>query len=277
MDPKALKAAAEQLRLTEAEKQAMIDACAGRKRQPLVRRIAAIAAALLILTALVAAPGFLLRAGRAKDAAPAEDYALMVDQKDKLSDENYTEAVSAASAVRPDGEDPTRAYGGDPDASGGSILTQKYRDRYYNITAPFVELVGRDICLAWYDSLGENYDPGEENVMLMKSFIQHFNISRQDFDRCVIEDAKWISEAYPPCMNPKDYAAQELDELYNGDIIYTFDDEIINNYYRSEQYAYYDMKEYEESVAGGAPTYTTDFFTVEELEAAYIEKYGSLD
>lgn len=274
MDPKELKAAAEQLRLTEEEKQAMIDACAGRKRRPPVRRIAAIAAALLVLTALAAAPGFLFRAGRAKDPAPAEDYALMVEQEDKRSDENHMEAASAASAVQPDGTDATRAYG------GGTMKQQRYRINYYDVPAPFVDLVGRKEYGAWYDQYILPYEQDDRNEMLMKQFIQHFHISREAFDKANLRWAILIRDKLDavPKLSPKDYWDQETEEVYNADIIYTFDDEIINSYYLSPKYPFENVLEYEDAVAAGEYTsQTEEWVDVDAMEAEILAKYGSLN
>ena len=76
-------------------------------------------------------------------------------------------------------------------------------------------------------------DPNETNEMVVKLFVQHFNISKEDFERATLESAKVLYDpnSPPPSMNPKDYINQEMFELYNADIIYTFDDQIINEYY----------------------------------------------
>ena len=79
-----------------------------------------------------------------------------------------------------------------------------------------------------------------------------------------------------PIMNPQDFANQEIYEVYNGDIIYTFDDEIINNYYLSHDYPFCYESEYEEAVANGTyETRTTDWIDVEQMEAEINAKYGT--
>lgn len=77
-------------------------------------------------------------------------------------------------------------------------------------------------------------------------------------------------------MNPQDFANQEIYEVYNGDIIYTFDDEIINNYYLSHDYPFCYASEYEEAVANGTyETRTTDWIDVDQMEAEINAKYGA--
>ncbi len=63
--------------------------------------------------------------------------------------------------------------------------------------------------------------------MLLVSFIKHFNITREQFDSAVEEFIKRNTEAGWDMT-------REENEVPNGDIIYTFDNKIINEYYRYE-------------------------------------------
>ena len=230
MDPRELKTAAEQLSLTDEEKQAMIDACAGRKRKPPYRTIAAIAAALLLVTALAAAPGIFFRAGSAKKAADTmeAEYALS-DEEVKAENANGAvredAAQSAASSASP--AEATKMTDGN---GGGVIRPQKYRARYYTLYAPFVQLVGREACREWWETIDSS---SSATSMVMLQFVRHFNITREQFDKANLETARIIRDKLDgrPCMRPMDYANQETDEIYNADIIYTFDEDIINAYY----------------------------------------------
>ena len=76
--------------------------------------------------------------------------------------------------------------------------------------------------------------------MLMVTFIKHFNISRDEFDKANAENANVYIDLgknpiFPPYIYPeesKDYLYDnEAYEIYNADIIYTFDNNIINEYY----------------------------------------------
>ncbi len=147
------------------------------------------------------------------------------------------------------------------DVGGGEILQDKYRVRYYNITTEFAKLADPVEVRAWEEKIYEVY-PNETNEMIMKRFIQDFNISREDFDKANHELAKSFSEMEEvPTVNPKDYLNQEIFEVYNGDIIYTFDDEIINEYYLSSKYPFCYQDEYENAVLSGTyKTQTTDFY-----------------
>ncbi len=144
----------------------------------------------------------------------------------------------------------------------GVIEVEYYRHNYYIVPAPFIYLVGRDVYNEWEKT---QPDPEETHVMMMINFIHDFNISREDFDRANLEYAwriKYLLDG-TPVMNPKDYANQEDDEVYNADIIYTFDNELINEYYLTPDYPYLFEDEYEEAVANGTyETQTPDFVEV---------------
>lgn len=148
------------------------------------------------------------------------------------------------------------------DVGGSDILQDKYRVRYYHVTASFIRLVDENDFRAWQEKIYEIY-PNETNEMVMKRFVQDFNISREDFDKANHELALSFSQELQeaPMMNPKDYLNQEIYEVYNADIIYTFDDEIINEYYLSGEYPFCYQDEYENAVLSGAyKTQTTDFY-----------------
>ena len=165
------------------------------------------------------------------------------------------------------------------DAGGAEITPRKYRTCYYTVTYPFALLVGIDQYWEWHETYNiEN--PDDTNEMVIKRFIQHFNISREDFDKANLQFAKIRSEGVDdyPVMNPKDYADQEPDEIYNTDIIYSFDDNIINNYYLAPDYAFGWRIEYEQAVADGTyQTRTTDWVDIEQMEADIIAKYGETE
>lgn len=148
------------------------------------------------------------------------------------------------------------------DVGGSDILQDKYRVCYYGINKYFAQMADPLEVRAWEEKIYE-VSPNETNEMVMKRFVQDFNISREDFDKANYEAAKMMSEELQeaPMMNPKDYLNQEIYEVYNADIIYTFDDEIINEYYLSGEYPFCYQDEYENAVLSGTyKTQTTDFY-----------------
>ncbi len=163
------------------------------------------------------------------------------------------------------------------DLGGGTIKVQKYRAIYYNIPAPFADLVGRTSYWEWYDNfiLTDTSDK-----MLMPYFIEHFNITREQFDKANLEWAKGIHNNFniKPCIYPKDYANQMFGEVYNAEIIFTFDDDLINEYYLSPNYPYIYVVDYEKAVANGEYTPQTEVWVdIEQMEAEIIAKYGETE
>lgn len=165
------------------------------------------------------------------------------------------------------------------DVGGGEIVQQKYRQCYYNISYQLSLLVDENELRTWEE---ETYakDPNETNEMVVKLFVQHFNISKEDFERATLESAKVLYDpnSPPPSMNPKDYINQEMFELYNADIIYTFDDQIINEYYLSGDYPFVYESDFKQAVASGEYTPRTEIWVdVEAMEAEIIAEYGEAE
>ena len=158
------------------------------------------------------------------------------------------------------------------DIGDGIITVQKYRCRFYDIPAPFAYLVGKETCLEWEGTLESSSE-----TMKMSQFVQHFGITREQFDKANLAWAKIVAGplAGVPCLNPKDYANQEDDEIFNADIIYTFDDDVIREYYLSPDYPYlYDIEAEEAVKAGEYTMQTEEWIDVAAMEAEIIAKYG---
>ena len=165
------------------------------------------------------------------------------------------------------------------DAGGADITPRKYRTCYYSVAYPFAELVGIDKYWDWSEEYNTE-NPDNTNEMVIKKFVQYFNISRENFEKANLKHAKIRAEGVGdfPVMNPKDYADQEPDEIYNADIIYSFNDEIINEYYLTPDYEFGWRIEYEEALANGTyETKTTEFIDIEAMEAEIIAKYGEAE
>lgn len=162
------------------------------------------------------------------------------------------------------------------DIGGGEIVQEKYRQCYYRISYQFAQLVDKTELRAWKEETFVN-SPNDTNEMIMKLFVQDFNISREDFDKANAELAKWVSETLGEVavMNPKDYVNQEMFEVYNSDIIYTFDDEIINEYYLGGDYPYVYEDDYVNDVLNGTyKTRTTEFYYPEKDNHSSVQLRG---
>lgn len=141
---------------------------------------------------------------------------------------------------------------GGADENENSIFSDyKYRYRYYSISAPFIELVGEKAYNSWFYKEYYPIPIEERNEMAIVAFIKEFNISREDFDRANLIHNKNASSSQSDIITdvsqykPGYDRAIECNETYNADIIYTFDNEVINAYY-----LYVDPYEDESSTVG---------------------------
>lgn len=178
-------------------------------------------------------------------------------EADKNGSQTKTEAVQSTDASHSEAESSTvkvnAELGGDEPICGGEVTTQKYRRRYYSVTRPFVDLVGREEYWAWekknHDALYN--DPKQPMIVAL---IKEFNISREEFDKANLEMARIIRDEVgeTPLLEPHDYPSQEVYEVFNPDIIFTFDDELINEYYLCHSNYQYVAENYvDEAVAEG--------------------------
>lgn len=105
---------------------------------------------------------------------------------------------------------------------------RKYRLAYYRIWGYFTECLTEEETadyMQWVDEYNKSTDYGEtQEEMLLVTYIKRYNISRAEFDAAV--------EKMQVEMPPEDGVIYEESEVPNGDIIYTFDNEVINRYYR---------------------------------------------
>ena len=106
-----------------------------------------------------------------------------------------------------------------------------YRDIYYRVPSFLLELVDRSEYYYWYSKVVQpnkdnNIEPQE---MYTVSFVKYFNISKEDFEKCN-ESRRAIFIDFRDRHG--DNVSDEGHEIYNADIIYTFDNDIINEYYR---------------------------------------------
>lgn len=162
------------------------------------------------------------------------------------------------------------------DDGGGYIESDKYRLRYYAIPYQFVSIVNREEYVEWKKNVLTQSE-NDTNIMRMVRFIKDFNISKEVFEKTNLQMAKSFAE-FKPTMRPMDYENQQTYEIYNADIIYTFDDDIINEYYLTPDYPYCADFEYEAAVKRGEYTSQTEVWVdIEQMEAEIIAKYGEAE
>jgi len=107
--------------------------------------------------------------------------------------------------------------------SGDFSFTPTKRRIYYQIPGPVIELVPEGTIDELFEKNKDIYTESQE--MALVALIKHCNISREDFERAIEKVIEgYISSGFD--MTVEDF------EIPNADIIYTFDNDIINEYYR---------------------------------------------
>ncbi len=108
---------------------------------------------------------------------------------------------------------------------------RKYRICYYRIWGEFTALLNEEQRADeadWLEAEFARTNYGrDQNTMLLADWVRRYNIPREAFDRAVEEFMQHNK------IDTYSVIPEEI-EPPNADIIYTFDDEIINEYYRYE-------------------------------------------
>lgn len=119
----------------------------------------------------------------------------------------------------------------EPQDQDDYAFIRKYRIAYYQIWGEFAELLSEEEYqdyMEWVDKKVKQDGHGEfQDEMLLVSFVKRYNIPREEFNQAV---EKYIANS----KAAKCDLSAEPYEVPNGDIIYTFDNEVINRYYRYE-------------------------------------------
>jgi len=112
----------------------------------------------------------------------------------------------------------------DSGGGGGYGYIGRHRPRFYSMTYPFADLVGREEFQDWLLSRSREE---QENEHVAVSFIRYFNISREDFEKANEQMRRsWESLNF----SPRDLAFASF-EIYDVDLIFSFDNERINEYF----------------------------------------------
>ena len=110
----------------------------------------------------------------------------------------------------------------------------KYRDIYYWGPSFLYDIVDQNDFAEWYETVvdADRRNNAEPKEMYTVSFVKYFKISREDFERCCEQNREYLESL-------RDEHEHDINvegaEIPNADIIYTFDNEIINNYYLRDQ------------------------------------------
>ena len=106
---------------------------------------------------------------------------------------------------------------------GGYHGYGRFRLRHSSLPGTFADLVGRDAFWDWYNA---RCAEERENESIAVSFVRYFNISREDFERANEEFRQNVASVNISTAESSSW------ELYPVDLIFTFDNERINEFFR---------------------------------------------
>ena len=271
------------------EKKKIYDSEKNRKRKTLIQCISIVLVCAISVAAFVVIPKRenIINKLETTTSALFESEYLSETNSAVLSTGNHSETTKKQETD----ESTTKEFVPLPNEEGGGggdyidPYTTKYRSVYYSggssgLNTFFANLVSDEEYEEWMSQYYAKQPPndglfevGEEIIeptrMKIVDFVMYFDIPRDVFEEanntwCHSRMIKWGDV---PVMNPKDYKEQEEFEVYNVDIIYTFDDEIINAYYERGEYPFDTEEEYLEAIENdGYITQTEEFIMLEGFE-----------
>jgi hypothetical protein len=108
---------------------------------------------------------------------------------------------------------------------------QSYRSIYYSIPGIIMDPYDENgEAIAYMESIAKAHKGKESDKMCLVTFIKYFKIPKEKFIELVNQQAQAIASLKEAGIN----IDTEEFEIPNPDIIYTFDNEIINEYYRRQ-------------------------------------------
>ena len=217
-----IKPAVEEIKLTEIQQKRIIEACENHKKKSFNYKLW-IPVAAAVFTLVIFSPGFIFRAGKSSDNMEAPEngkgfyYNYAADEDMYVVEDYLADGVVSAQSQTVTVEVKSLFNSG------------VYRKIYSVIPSQFAWLV---------DS--EEYEKWENTVritggMAMLQFVEHFGISREEFNSANEAYEAYLKSTFGGAVNkkPSNENEEEL-EMFNADIIYSFDREKINSYYLAD-------------------------------------------
>lgn len=216
MDFEKIKPAVEEIALSEIQQERIIAVCEKRKKRSFNYKLWIPVAAAAVFTIVIFSPGFIFRASKSADEAAPESGNGFVNFADSLNNAVYDEDILYDAAE----EECVSIQNQSATVEVKSLFDSGiYREIYSVIPSQFARLVDADKYKEWEKSVTES------GGMAMLQFVEYFGISREEFDIA--------NEAYEAYLNEMKMTADnpQKTEVFNADIIYTFNREEIDHYY----------------------------------------------
>ena len=221
MDFEKIKPAVEEIKLSEIQQERIIEACEKHKKKSFNYKLwIPVAAALFVV---IFSPGFIFRAGsKANDMAAPESgngfYNYYSDEEDMCVVEGYLQD-SVVSVQNQSTAVETKALFDSGD----------YRKIYSVIPSQFVWLVSYEEYENWSKTVVAS------DGMAMLQFIRYFDITRENFESANGAYEAYLNTACGGAIKEKPRnESEEIREIFNVDIIYSFDDDTVNEYYLAD-------------------------------------------
>ena len=232
MDFEKIKPAVEEINLNEIQQQKIIEACKKQKKKSFNYKLWIPVAAAAVFAVVIFSPGFIFRAEKSADNMEAEapengkGFGYLADSyAGEVNDEDiYVAVEDCATQIVVSVQNQSSAISTKPLFNSGV-----YREIYSVIPSQFVWLVDSEEYENWEKSVNAS------GGMAIMQFVEHFDISREEFDSANKAYEAYINSTFGVSLREK--PANETDEkfeIFNADIIYTFDRETVNGYYLAE-------------------------------------------
>lgn len=217
MDFEKIKPAVEEIVLSEIQQKRIIEACEKQKKKSFNYKLWIPVAAAAVFTIVIFSPGFIFRASKSADnMALPESGNGFVNFADSINDAVYDKEILYDAAEEECVSVQNQSLTVDSEILFDSGI---YREIYSVIPSQFIRLVDSEEYEKWKKSV--SFSGG----MAMLQFVEHFGISREEFDIANEDYKAYISEMKMSAENP------QKAEVFNADIIYTFNREEIDHYY----------------------------------------------
>lgn len=218
MDFEKIKPAVEEIKLSEIQQERIIAVCEKNKKKGFNYKLwIPVAAAVFVV---IFSPGFIFRAGSKSADMDAPENGKGFYYNDAAEQEVYVVEDYLADGVI------------SVQNQSSSVETKAlfnsgvYRKIYSVIPSQFVWLVDYEEYENWAKTV--NVSGG----MAMLQFVEHFNITREEFDSANAAYEAYINSMGESALDRKPAdKSEESREIFNADVIYSFDSDIINEYY----------------------------------------------
>lgn len=221
MDFEKIKPAVEEIELSEIQQARIIEACERHKKKSFNYKLwIPVAAALIVV---IFSPGFVFRAGsKASDMAAPENgkgfYYNDADEQEVYVAEDYL----ADGIVSVQSQTVT--------VEVKSLFNSGvYREIYSVIPSQFAWLVDSVEYKKWEKTVNAS------GGMAMLQFVEYFGITREEFESANEAYEAYINSTGEIAIGRKpENKAEEKSEIFNAEIIFSFDKEKINEYYLAD-------------------------------------------